>query len=78
MKEPLQHMALLDRVRRVHEESSRVLLATDAKARREGAAGGESPRARPRLRARWLAIALILAALALVLVLYKSATKAAM
>jgi hypothetical protein len=78
MKEPLEHMALLDRVRRVHEESSRVLIAVDAKARREEAAGGESLGTRPRPSARWLAIALILAAAALAFVLYKSATKAAM
>jgi len=78
MKEPLEHMALLDRVRRVHEESSRVLLTTDATARQAGAVDGESPRARPRLRARWLAVALILAAVVLAFLLYKSATKVAM
>lgn len=78
MKEPLEHMALLDRVRRVHEESSRVLLATDAKARREGTEGRDLPLARPRRWTRWLAIALLLAAVALALVVYKSVTKAAM
>jgi hypothetical protein len=76
LTEPLEHMALLDRVRQVHEESSRVLLATE---RREGAPthARAVPPARPRRWATWIAIALILAAVAFALVVYSNATKAA-
>src|SRR6185503_8733772 len=86
MKQPLEHLALLDRVRQVHEESSRVLIDADRNANREGAFPPEpmSTFARRRQRALWVALAVLLAAVALVALvfvvyrLYSSATNAAM
>jgi len=85
MKQPLEHLALLDRVRQVHEESSRVLIETDRTAGRPGGAprGPAPPPAPEHARGRivWIAIAVLLAAAAIALVvyrLYNSATNAAM
>jgi ferric-dicitrate binding protein FerR (iron transport regulator) len=92
MKEPLEHLALLDRVRRVHEESSRVLIATDRKSGRvESAAAGPASAlsaapasVRSRRRTVWVAIGVLLAVATLVWVLYRvyraysNATNAAM
>jgi hypothetical protein len=85
MKQPLDHLALLDRVRQVHEESSRVLIETDRTASRpEASPRGPAPAPAPeRARGRivWIAIAVLLAAAALAIVvyrLYNSATNAAM
>lgn len=77
IREPLEHLAVLDRVRRVHEESSRVLVttATVPKAGREAAARAAP---RPRRWILWFAVALLLAAAVVALVLYSRATNAAM
>ncbi len=82
IKEPLEHLAVLDRVRRVHEESSRVMVTTatavEAKASREGAVAGAASAPRPWRWIAWVVLALVLAAVAVALVLYSNATKAAM
>jgi hypothetical protein len=82
MKQPLEHLALLDRVRQVHEESSRVLIDAERNANRTGPTASEAtPRsARFRRRALWIAVLVPLAvAVAFALYrLYKSATNAAM
>jgi len=86
IQEPLEHLAVLDRVRQVHEESSRVLIAAGAKGRRgeaastkgrEGEPAGDGASGRRRPWAIWVAIALILAAVALALFVYSNAAKAA-
>ena len=80
IKQPLEHLAVLDQVRRVHEESSRVMVAAAAKAeaKRNDAVAGAAPAPRPRRWIVWLVVALVLAAVAVALVLYSNATKAAM
>ena len=82
IKEPLEHLAVLDQVRRVHEESSRVMLATaaatKADAGRNGAVAGAAPAPRPRPWVVWVVVALVLAAVAVAVLLYSNATKAAM
>jgi hypothetical protein len=80
IKQPLEHLAVLDQVRRVHEESSRVMIAAAAKAdaSRKGAAAGAAPASRPRRWIVWVVVALVLAAVAVAALLYSNATKAAM
>lgn len=83
IKQPLEHLALLDRVRQVHEESSRVLIDADRTANRPevGPHVPATAPARSRRRPLWIALAILLAAVALAFVLYRlysSATNAAM
>lgn len=82
IKEPLEHLAVLDQVRRVHEESSRVMIAaaaaTKADASRNDAVSGAASAPRPRRWIAWVVLALVLAAVAVAVLLYSNATNAAM